>query len=115
MLLTASWSSYENWLLQRGGCSLVAVFGLFTAMASVLMAHRLERASSCVYGLSCMWDLPGPGMEPVSLALVGRFFTTEPLRKPKAMDFFSIDTYKSKMENISLSPFFSIYKKKKSF
>ena len=60
-----------------------------------------------------MWDLPGPGMEPVSLALVGRFFTTEPLRKPKAMDFFSIDTYKSKMENISLSPFFSIYKKKK--
>ena len=25
-----------------------------------------------------MWDLPGPGLEPVSLALAGRFLTTEP-------------------------------------
>ena len=25
-----------------------------------------------------MWDLPGPGLEPVSPALVGRFLTTEP-------------------------------------
>ena len=68
--------------LQRGGCSLVAVFGLLTAVASVLTAHRLERASSCVYGLSCMWDRPGPGMEPVSSALAGGFFTTGPLGKP---------------------------------
>ena len=29
-----------------------------------------------------MWELPGPGMEPVSPALVGRFFTTEPSGKP---------------------------------
>ena len=29
-----------------------------------------------------MWDLPGPGIEPMSPALAGRFFTTEPLRKP---------------------------------
>ena len=28
------------------------------------------------------WDLAGPGMEPVSLALAGRFFTTEPTGKP---------------------------------
>ena len=25
-----------------------------------------------------MWDLPGPGLEPVSPALVGRFLTTVP-------------------------------------
>ena len=25
-----------------------------------------------------MWDLPGPGLEPVSLALAGRFLTTAP-------------------------------------
>ena len=25
-----------------------------------------------------MWDLPGPGIEPVSPALAGGFFTTEP-------------------------------------
>ena len=27
-------------------------------------------------------DLPGPGIEPVSPALLGRFFTTEPPGKP---------------------------------
>ena len=30
----------------------------------------------------CTWGLPGPGVEPVSPALAGRFFTTEPKRKP---------------------------------
>ena len=29
-----------------------------------------------------MWDLPGPGIELVSPALAGRFFTTEPPEKP---------------------------------
>ena len=29
-----------------------------------------------------MWDLPGPGIKPVSSALGGRFFTTEPPEKP---------------------------------
>ena len=28
-----------------------------------------------------MWDLPGPGFEPVSPALAGKFYTTEPLGK----------------------------------
>ena len=28
-----------------------------------------------------MWDLPGPGLEPVSPALAGRFLTTVPPRK----------------------------------
>ena len=30
-------------------------------------------------------DLPGPEIQPVSPALVGRFFTTEPTGKPKAL------------------------------
>ena len=29
-----------------------------------------------------MWDLPGPGIEPVSPALTGGFFTSEPSGKP---------------------------------
>ena len=29
-----------------------------------------------------MWDLPGPGIEPMSPALTGGFFTTEPPGKP---------------------------------
>ena len=28
-------------------------------------------------------DLPNPGIEPVSLALAGEFFTTKPLGKPR--------------------------------
>ena len=31
-----------------------------------------------------MWDLPGPGVKPVSSALAGRFFTNEPPGKLKA-------------------------------
>ena len=30
-----------------------------------------------------MWDLPRPGLEPVSPALAGRFSTTAPPRKPQ--------------------------------
>ena len=29
-----------------------------------------------------MWDLPGPGLEPVSPALAGEFLTTAPPGKP---------------------------------
>ena len=31
------------------------------------------------YSLCGMWDFPGPGIEPESLALAGGFFTTETL------------------------------------
>ena len=30
-----------------------------------------------------MWDLPRPGIEPVSPALAGGIFTTEPAAKPR--------------------------------
>ena len=60
------------------------------AWASVAVAHRLSscgsralqrRLSSCgarTQLLHGMWDLPGPGHEPVSPALAGRFLTTVP-------------------------------------
>ena len=38
-----------------------------------------------------MWDLPGPGTEPVSPALAGRFLTTGPPGKSSV--FFSIFIY----------------------
>ena len=50
----------------------------------LLVAERRlqgERASEAVaHGLMLcsMWDLPGPGIEPVSLVLARGFFTTEP-------------------------------------
>ena len=34
-----------------------------------------------------MWDLPGPGIEPVSPALAVGFFTTEPPGKPLSLTF----------------------------
>ena len=33
-----------------------------------------------------MWDLPQPGLEPVSPALAGGFLTTEPPGKPSLLD-----------------------------
>ena len=55
-------------------------------MGSVVMAPELWSTGSIVvaHGLNCscgMWDPPGPGVEPRSLALAGRLFTTEPLVK----------------------------------
>ena len=65
------------------------------ARASVVVARRLSicgsqalecRLSSCgtrAQLLRGMWDLPGPGLEPVSPALAGRFLTTAPPGKPQ--------------------------------
>ena len=46
---------------------------------------RLAGSVVTVHGLSLlrgMWDIPGPGLEPVSPALAGRFLTTAPPGKP---------------------------------
>ena len=39
-----------------------------------------------------MWDLPGPGTNPVSPALVDRFLNTEPAGKPK-LDIFKHESF----------------------
>ena len=52
--------------------------------------HRISQArtlewvaiSFSTQGSSRPRDLPDPGIKPTSLALAGRFFTTEPLMKP---------------------------------
>ena len=59
-----------------------------TVVASVV-ANRLQtrRLSSCgsrAQLLHGMWDLPRPGLEPMSPALAGRFSTTAPPGKPLA-------------------------------
>ena len=99
-------------LQETGGYSLVAVCGLLTAMASPVVEFGLQgiqasvvvacglrscvspalehRLNSCGAGaqlLSGMWDLPQPGVKPVSPALAGRFFTTEPPGKPQKSPF----------------------------
>ena len=61
--------------------------------------HRLQtrRLSSCgarAQLLRGMWDLPRPGLEPVSPALAGRFSTTAPPEKPQ-FQFFKEPPYHS--------------------
>ena len=65
----------------------IAVRGPFTIAAPPVLGHRLQtrRLSSCgtrAQLLRGMWDLPRPGLEPVSPALAGRFSTTAPPGKP---------------------------------
>ena len=70
------------------------------ARASVVVAHGLSscglqalehRLSSCgarALLLRGMWDLPGPGLKPVSPALAGRCLTTVPPGKPETIFLF---------------------------
>ena len=58
-----------------------------TIVASLVAEHRLQtrRLSNCgsrAQLLRGMWDLPGPGLKPVSPALAGGFLTTAPPGKP---------------------------------
>ena len=64
-----------------------------TVAASLVAEHRLQtrRLSSCgsrVQLLRGMWDLPRPGLKPVSPASAGRFSTTAPPGKPSPICFY---------------------------
>ena len=66
----------------------IAVRGPLTVTASLVAEHRLQmrRLSSCgsrAQLLGGMWDLPRPGLGPVSPALAGGFSTTAPPGKPQ--------------------------------
>ena len=68
----------------------IAVRRLLTIAASLVAEHRLQtcRLSSCgsrARLLRGMWEIPRPGLEPVSPALVGRLSTTAPPGKPKSL------------------------------
>ena len=79
--------------------SLVAEHGAVGARASIVAAHKLSSCGSRALELRLssfgaraqllrgMWDLPRPGLEPVSPALVGRFLSTAPPGKSLPMCF----------------------------
>ena len=74
----------------------IAVRGPFTIAAPPIVGHRLQtrRLSSCgsrAQLLRGMWDLPRPGLEPVSPALAGRLSTTAPPGKPCTVFFKFVD------------------------
>ena len=71
----------------KRGPLFIAVCGPLTIAASLVVEHSLQtrRLSNCgsqAQLLRGMWDLPRPGLEPVSPALAGRFSTTAPPGKP---------------------------------
>ena len=81
-----AFSSCGKW-----GPLFIAVREPLTVAASLVAEHRLQtrRLSSCgsrAQLLRGMWDLPRPGLEPVSPALAGRFSTTAPPGKPQQVD-----------------------------
>ena len=66
------------------GCSRVAVLRLLTVVASLVegaLECWLSRYGTQALVAHGMWDLPGPGIKPVSPALAGRFLSTGPPRK----------------------------------
>ena len=75
------------------GVSFVAEHGLWSAQASGVAACWLSGCGIWACDPRSMWDLPRPGIELVSPALVDRFFTT------RKVPVFSFDTanYSSKL------------------
>ena len=76
----------------KRGPLLIAVRGPLTIAASPAVEHRLQtrRLSNCgsrAQPLRGMWDLPRPGLEPMSPALAGRLSTTAPPGKPSGNIF----------------------------
>ena len=94
LLLPGLFSSCWEW-----GCCLVGVRRLLTAVASLVAEnswrvvgfsscsswtpeHRLHIGGTWALVLHGTWDLPRSGTKPMSPALTGRFFITEPAGKP---------------------------------
>ena len=61
--------------------SVVAACGL-SSCVSWSLEHRLRSYGTQGQLLCSIWDLPEPGIEPVSPELAGRFFTTDPSGNP---------------------------------
>ena len=100
------------WPSHCGGFSCCGVRALGTR-ASVAVAHRLSTCGSRALErrlssrgtraqlLHGMWDLPGPGLEPMSPALAGGFLTTAPPGKSQYFLFCFVS-----VSQISMCTFF---------
>ena len=69
--------------------SVVVECGL-SSCGSRALERRLSSCGARAQLLHGMWDLPGPGLEPVSPALAGRFLTTVPPGKSQESFFVSL-------------------------
>ena len=68
----------------RHGASVVVARGL-SSCGSEALERRLSSCGTWAYLLFGMWDLPQPGLEPMSPALAGEFLSTVPPGKSEAL------------------------------
>ena len=59
----------------------------FSSCGAQTLDNRLSSCGARAQLLRGLWDLPGPGLEPVSPALAGGFLTTAPPGKPSTIVF----------------------------
>ena len=64
-----------------GTQALVVVARRLSSCGSQALERRLSSCGAQASLLRSVWNLPGPGLEPVSSALAGRFLTTAPPEK----------------------------------
>jgi len=57
-------------------CCTQAFFSVVSKEYSLVAEHLLSSCGALTWLLHGMWDLPGPGIEPMSPSLAGRFLTT---------------------------------------
>ena len=79
LLVHWPFSSCGEWGL-LSNCSVQAC-RLLIVVASLATGRRLNSSRSQALLLRSMWDLPAPGIEPMSPALTDGFFTIEPTRE----------------------------------
>ena len=87
-LWRAGFSLRWLFLLQSTGSRRVG----FSSCDSRALECRLSSCGAPAQLLRGMWDLPRPGLEPVSPALAGGFLTTAPPGKTAFFFFFSLET-----------------------
>ena len=68
----------------KRGPLFIAVHGPLTIVASLVAERRLSSCGSRAQLLHGMWDLPRPGLKPMSPALAGRCSTTAPPGMPSS-------------------------------
>lgn len=90
-LVTVSRGWLSSWWYTGFSCVVPSVvehglqgMGALVLGASGALEHRLDSCSTQAWLLCRMWDLPRPGIELMSPALVGKFFITEPPGNPSS-------------------------------
>ena len=74
--------------------------GGFSCCGARALLRRLRSCGAWASLLHGMWDLPGPGLEPVSPALAGGFLTTAPPGKPGIFPFNSSECSSTDHDNL---------------